>query len=177
MDTKDWELFSLLKHCGSLSQAAKIMFVTQPALTKRIKILETELGTTLVERNNRGIFLTSAGRIFADYSDEMLGKYRFIKNSISETHETETLQLSVGAPRMMSQFVMPRLLQTFSMQYPNIKLQIRSGFSTDIKQWLRYGDVQIAFVRGNIAGYEHYIISCDPLCIVCKEKIRRNLIT
>ena len=131
MDDKDWMLLQALKRYGSITQAASAMFVSQPAISKRLRLLEEELHTNLVLRTSGGIQLTPAGEYLARYADEMLLRLQQVRDDISQLSSGQET-LHIGIPSMFSQLVMPDILQAFAKEYPAISPSTRSGFSTDI---------------------------------------------
>ena len=172
MDDKDWMLLQALKRYGSITQAASAMFVSQPAISKRLRLLEEELHTNLVLRTSGGIQLTPAGEYLARYADEMLLRLQQVRDDISQLSSGQET-LHIGIPSMFSQLVMPDILQAFAKEYPAISPSTRSGFSTDIAQWLKNRQVQVAFIRGAFsdANYDSYPISVDPICLISDQKI------
>lgn len=171
LDCKDWLLLKTLAETGSITRAAVLLFVSQPALSKRIRSLEDEFNTPLLIRNSSGITFTKAGSCLVRYSKEMLQQYQQVKNSIEELkNDEEQYAVRIGVPNMFSQFQLPPLLKNFLLRYPKINPTIRSGFTTEISQWMRQGEIQIAFLRGeNIDDeYERYLVSQDPICLISR---------
>jgi len=76
VDFKQLGAFQAVAEKGSFSEAAKSLFISQPAVSSRIQNLEDELNEKLFERNNRQIQLTMAGRVFARYVRSILSSYQ-----------------------------------------------------------------------------------------------------
>ena len=172
MDDKDWTLLQALKQYGSITQAASSLFVSKPAISKRLRLLEEELHTQLVLRTSGGVQLTPAGEYLARYADEMLLRLQQVRDDLAQLSNGQEM-LHIGIPSMFSQLVMPDILQAFAKEYPAISPSTRSGFSTDIAQWLKTRQVQVAFIRGAFSdpNYSSYPISVDPICLISRGQI------
>ena len=175
MDDKDWLLLTTLKRCHSLSSAAEKLYVSQPALSKRIRGLEEEFQTCLLLRTRNGVQFTQAGELLCKYADSMLKQLQEVRDSLLEMREDRKI-LRVGSAPMFSQLVLPEVLKSFTARHPDIYLNIRTGISIIEFNWLKQGEIQLAFIRGNylLEGYERYQISSDPLCLVSKLPINLN---
>jgi len=169
MDDKDWLMMKHLRSSRSITQAAAVLFISQPAVSKRIQTLEEEVGAQLIARSSTGIQLTPAGRIFADYAEEMLERLRTVKNEIAENAALSEL-LRIGVPRTFSQKQMPEILRNFAVRCPTVRTDTVSGFSIDLAKMLMNQEMQIAFIRGecNLPGYDQYLVSLDYLCMISR---------
>lgn len=108
--------FEILK-AGSISCAAQNLYVTQPALSRRIKVLEAELGYPLFERNRgkRNIVLTKQGEAFIAVARKWLGVWQEAQE-IKRINSPRILNLSsVGS---VSSYILPDVFEQFSQQYP-----------------------------------------------------------
>lgn len=172
MNDKDWAMMIMLKQCSSLSSAAEKLFVSQPALSKRIHNLEDEFQIRLISRTKHGVQLTQSGERLYQYSLTMTEELRRIKNELLELREDRKI-LRIGTAIMFSQFILPNLINSFTSKYPDIYPNIRTGLSIRLSELLKQHEIQLAFIRGDykISGYCNYFISQDPLCIISKTPI------
>lgn len=108
MNDKDWAMMIMLKQCSSLSSAAEKLFVSQPALSKRIHNLEDEFQIRLISRTKHGVQLTQSGERLYQYSLSMVEELRRIKNELLELREDRKI-LRIGTAIMFSQFILPDL--------------------------------------------------------------------
>ena len=168
MDDKDWVMMVTLKQCPSISSAAEKLYVSQPALSKRIHGLEDEFQTSLITRTKYGIKLTQSGERLYNYSAFMLEQLKQIKSEILEMREDR-----IGTAVMFSQFIMPPLINNFTSIYPDIYPSVRTGMSTNLFNLLKQREIQMAFIRGeySINGFEQHLISQDPICVVSKSPV------
>lgn len=140
---KQLEAFVAIARTGSFSAAARIVHVSQPALTTVIKNLERQLGVALFERTARGVTLTTAGRELLPTVDRLL----------TELNETLANVLSGTAPRggtvtlacvpSAGSLFLPPLIASFSRQYPTVRIDVRDAMTEnrEIVRMVRSGDV------------------------------------
>lgn len=172
MDDKDWTLLVTLKQSSSISEAADKLFVSQPAISKRIHNLENEFHTSLIIRTKKGMEFTHAGEHLCQYAASMLAQLQEIKDILVEIDENRKI-LRIGAAPMFSQLVLPGILRRFIAMYPNIYPNIKTGLSSKEFEWLKNGEIQLAFIRGDyiLEGYSCYVIGSEPLCVISKNPL------
>ena len=130
---------------GNLSRAAESLFITQPALTARLRALEAELGAQLFQRGRRGMALTDAGRAFLPYAERAV---RALRDGASAMERLPTVEeLVLGAAPAISTYVLPNLLVQFEASNPDVRLSVRTGHSEQILELVVRGDVDVGLVR------------------------------
>jgi DNA-binding transcriptional LysR family regulator len=132
---------------GSVSGAAQTLFVTQPALTARIKSLERELGATLFTRTGRGVRLTEAGRTFLPYAQRALGTVAEGRQVLAEISRGGAGHLALGAAPAVSTYVLPAVLQRFHAAYPAVQLSVRTGHSEEVLELVLREQVEVGLIR------------------------------
>jgi DNA-binding transcriptional LysR family regulator len=130
---------------SNLSRAAEALFITQPALTARLRSLETEVGSPLFRRARRGMVLTDAGRAFLPYAQRAVQALQDGTSAIERLPLTDELVL--GAAPAISTYVLPQLLVRFEAAHPTVRLSVRTGHSEEILDMVVRGDVQIGLAR------------------------------
>ncbi len=121
LDDEKVRLFvSCLKH-GSLRQAAKENFISEPALNNKLRTLERELGVTLFERTPRGITLTSEGKVFAALVPRLLGVSQDIRSAMNP--DKPVTELLIAATPDLASLILPQFLAYLS----NNSLQTATG--------------------------------------------------
>ena len=130
---------------GNLSRAAEALFITQPALTARLRTLETEVGNPLFRRGRRGMVLTDAGRAFLPYAERAVRALQDGASAIERLPLTDELVL--GAAPAISTYVLPQLLIRFEAEHPAVRLNVRTGHSEEILEMVVRGDVQVGLAR------------------------------
>ena len=143
----------------SVSAAAKVLYVTQPALTTRIKNLERELGIDLFVRTPRGMRLTAEGRGFRPHAQRAVQSLAEGRELLRELGEGRVGELIVGAAPAISTYVLPLVLRRFQALFPNVHLIVRTGHSEEVLELVLREQVQIGLVR----ELPHPAVSSVPL--------------
>jgi len=130
---------------ANLSRAAEALFITQPALTARLRALEAEVGSPLFRRGRRGMVLTEAGRTFLPYADRAVRALQDGSSAIERLPLADELVL--GAAPAISTYVLPQLLVRFEAEHPAVRLSVRTGHSEQILDMVVRGDVQVGLAR------------------------------
>lgn len=140
---KQLEAFVAIARTGSFSAAARIVHVSQPALTTVIKNLEQQLGVTLFERTARGVTMTTAGRELLPTVDRLL----------TELNETLANVLSGTAPRggtvtlacvpSAGSLFLPPLIASFMREHPTVRIEVRDAMTEnrEIVRMVRAGEI------------------------------------
>jgi DNA-binding transcriptional LysR family regulator len=108
----------------SITKAAEQLHISQPALSKSIKALEEELGTTLLIRTNKATHVTDAGHVVLEHARKMTGLVEEMKLTLSDLTNLLVGQLNIGLPPFIGSLFFPRVMAKFHHAYPNIKLDI-----------------------------------------------------
>ncbi len=129
---------------GSLRGASKRLGVSQPALTKAVRDLELELGTSLLARTRQGVLPTAQGKVMYEHALNVTRELRVATDKVQQLSGRMTGQLSIGAVPLAVMLLMPEALRTFGREFPDIALRISEELYTHQLQHLRKGDVDVA---------------------------------
>lgn len=108
----------------SFTHAAEAMFMTQPAVSAQIKALEETFGLSLIERNDKRVQLTEAGKLFYREAKEILAVYDRVVESMDEFKGLKKGRLSLGASTIPGEYLMPRFIGEFRKLYPGISVSL-----------------------------------------------------
>jgi DNA-binding transcriptional LysR family regulator len=139
------EGFVEVAHRGNLSRAAESLYITQPALTARLRALEHEVGRVLFRRGRRGMSLTEAGRAFLPYAERALRALRDGTAVVGHAQLADALVL--GAAPAISTYTLPGLLVAFEADRPGTRLVVRTGHSEEVLELVVRGDVDVGLIR------------------------------
>lgn len=143
----------------SVSRAAEALFISQPALTSRLKGLERDLGAQLFVRTPRGMRLTDAGNAFLPYAVRALETLTDGRMQVNALERGGAGRLVVGAAPAVSTYVLPVLLKRFSESYPRVSISVRTGHSEEILELVLAEQVTVGLVR----ALQHPDILSTPL--------------
>ncbi len=131
---------------GSFSRAAKKVFLTQPSMTKHIKNLEESVNARILNRRNRGIFLTPEGKILYDYAKKILRLRDEAKEKISRMKENESGSIFIRASTIPATYILPRLLNDFKKLFPDIRAYVQTSDSEETLEMILYDQAEIGFI-------------------------------
>jgi DNA-binding transcriptional LysR family regulator len=131
---------------GSFSRAAKKVFLTQPSLSKHIKNLEESVNARIVDRRNRGIFLTPEGKVLYDYAKKILRLRDEAKEKISRMKENESGSIFVSASTIPATYILPRLLNDFKKRFPDIRAYVQPSDSEETLAMILDDQAEMGFI-------------------------------
>lgn len=172
MNEKDWQIIVNLYEEGNITRTAKKLYISQPSLTYRIKQIEAEFKTQLIHRVNKGVIFTNEGEIIAQYAKQMLGMLQSTKEKISNLEGEMSGTLKLGASSNFAFYELPDLLEGFILQYPDIDIQLNTGWSSKVLDYLNNEDIHVGILRGeNIWKGTKELLKSERLFVVSKNKI------
>ncbi|XID74703.1 LysR family transcriptional regulator [Alkanindiges sp. WGS2144] len=146
MNLSNFNAFIAVMETGSVSQAAEKLFLTQPAITKRLKNLEEELGVHLFEPAGRGILPTQAARELLPRVKHWLLEYEDIKHALSHAQHRVGGVLRLGTSHHIGLHHLPAILKQYVQQYPEVQLDVHFVDSEQAHQAVLSGELELAFL-------------------------------
>jgi LysR family transcriptional regulator, nitrogen assimilation regulatory protein len=146
MNLKQLEYFVKVAEFGSFSKAAVVLDIAQPALSRQVRSLETELRQELFLRNGRGVVLTVAGKRLFDHSLAVLQLVTHAREDLDASRGAPVGQVTIGLPPSFGHRLTLPLIDRFKKQLPAARLAIVEGLSTHIVEWVTTGRVDIGLV-------------------------------
>ncbi|WP_099353438.1 LysR family transcriptional regulator [Fredinandcohnia onubensis] len=172
MRSQDWEILKVLYENKNITRTGKQLFISQPALTNRIKQIEKEFGIKIINRDRRGVQFTPQGEYMAKSAEEMILKLRQIKDHLTNMESKVVGTINLGVSSFFTKYKLPQLLRAFKDNYPNVEFKVTTGWSRDLFHSLYKKDIHIAFVRGEYTWIEQkHLLFEDQLCVASKEEI------
>ncbi len=135
--------FVAIAEQGSISKAARVLNISQPAMSKGIRKLEATVGTALVERFAGGVRLTPAGELFLDHAQVIALEYDHALQGIRNVIADQDSTVNILAGPIWSTIVMPSILGRFHALFPRIRLNVKPTGAEGIGQALRLGRAEI----------------------------------
>ena len=172
MDTTGLRTFITAAELESFSLAADQLFLTQPAVSKRVAALEDELGTPLFDRIGRRVFLTEAGRELLPRAKSILNEIEDSRRLITNLSGTVTGQLSIGTSHHIGLHRLPPVLRNYSALYPDVELDLHFMDSEAACRAVLAGELELGVVTlppDPIDDLETEVIWPDPLSIVINK--------
>lgn len=130
-----------------MSRAARVLFITQPALSSRIQRLEENLGAKLFTRTPRGMRLTEAGEAFLPQAHRALDAIADGRRLVNAVEGGGAGRLSLGAAPALSTYVLPGILKRFAVSHPRVQVSVTTGHSEELLQLLLAEKIDLGLVR------------------------------
>ena len=146
MDISALHAFIAVARYQSFSHASEKLFVTQPAISKRVAALEEELGTQLFNRIARQVSLTEAGKQLLPKAQEVVSQAEDMQRFASNLNDDISGDLSVAIAHHVGLHRMPPILKAFNEMHPKVKLNIRFEDSDKAFMGVEQGDIEFAVI-------------------------------
>lgn len=144
MNTKQLTYFVKSAELGSIAAAARELEISQPSISQQISVLEHELKTTLFSRDVRGVYLTENGERFLAHARSIL---RQLDQAQAELHQSVLApagKVSIGLTQPICNILAVPLVTLLEREYPDIELNIYTGYSSDLSKMMKSGDIDLA---------------------------------
>ncbi len=140
-----YRVFRTVAETGSISRAARRLYISQSAVSQSVKQLEQQLQTKLFARTARGVALTDDGRLLYDYVSKAMDLVAAGEAKLTKARSLELGHLAIGASDTLTRRYLLPYLKAFHEDYPAVELEIRNGTSQGVLELLRSGQVDVAF--------------------------------
>ena len=172
MTTEQYRVFFQVAESGSISRAAKVLFVSQPAVTKSIKTLEKELDVILFHRDSKGVTLTREGEVLYQYVKEAFDQLGQGEKMIRQLKDGSIGTVKIGISNILCKYYFMPYLRKFHESYPNLKIEIVNRTSPETLELLEQEKIDCAIISeiGDKNLYEyHHLLEIQDI-FVAKEK-------
>lgn len=138
--------FIKITEYGNLTKVAEELCFSQPAVSKQLKALEQEFGTTLLERKQKNIKLTEAGLLLDMYARQVIDLIERAKYDISKLQNTVSGKLSIAASTIPGHYLMPFIAGEFYREFPQVNLNFEIGDTEEVIKKVLNKTVQVGVV-------------------------------
>jgi DNA-binding transcriptional LysR family regulator len=140
MELDQVEAFVAIVRQGGFTQASAGLHLSQPAISRRIQLLEHEVGAPLFERLPRGVTLTEAGSAFLPHAEAMLAALRDGVAAVRELHDSGRGAVTLALVGTLASSALTQRLRRFRDDQPGVDLRLRTALSTEVSALVRRGD-------------------------------------
>jgi LysR family nitrogen assimilation transcriptional regulator len=168
MNLTQLRYFVRVAEMGSFSKAAIELDVAQPALSRQVRLLETDLRVTLLQRTGRGVLLTEAGKRLFEHAVGIQQLVARAREDLGTNRDEATGRIVVGLPPSMGRMLTLPLVVQFKAAMPKARLAIVEGLSAHIVEWISTGRVDLGLIHNPDANpaIETIHVLDEPLCLV-----------
>ncbi|GIO57383.1 LysR family transcriptional regulator [Paenibacillus cineris] len=172
MNEKDTAILQHLVEEQSLTKAAERLYMTQPALTYRIQLLEREFGVPLIVKHAKGTYLTPEGEALAAYAKKTQDELNHMKDYLLNMRSRVKGTLRLGVASYYGLYKLPPLLKKFRDLYPEVHFSVTCALSPEIVDSLMEQEIHVGIVRGDYPWVEsRFLLHDEPICLISKEPI------
>ncbi|HJV62484.1 MAG TPA: LysR family transcriptional regulator [Albitalea sp.] len=168
MNLSQIETFVHVAEHGSFSKAALVLGVAQPALSRQVRALETELRETLLLRHGRGVRLTESGRRLLEHCRGILHLIAQAKEDLTAHRDEPTGHIAIAMPPTLARLHTLPLIRAFRDEMPKARVAVIEGFSVHITEWLASGrtDLGLVYNPEPLPSLEITPLRDERLCLV-----------
>ncbi len=139
----------------NISDAAAVLYTSQPGISKQIKLLEEELGIEIFVRNGKRIVaLTEPGKAILDIARRILHESDNLKQVGQEFQEQDSGHLILATTHTQARYALPPVVKQFIKRYPKVKLGLHQGNPTQIAEQVLNGEADVAIATESLLLYE-----------------------
>ncbi|AZU61354.1 LysR family transcriptional regulator [Neobacillus mesonae] len=166
----EFQLLAVLAQEMNMRKASERLFVSQPALSQRLQTIEKEWGTKLFIRSQKGLSLTPAGELVIEFVNDVLKKEEKVRETLYSLQSGVSGTLRIAVASIVGQNWLPEVLKKYVDKYPQVKISLMTGWSSEILNCLYDDQVHIGIIRGtpDWKGVKIHLFQ-DPLYLVDRE--------
>ncbi|HEU4430710.1 MAG TPA: LysR family transcriptional regulator [Myxococcota bacterium] len=174
MDSESLRTFLAIHRAGGFSRASQALHLSQPAISRRIALLEHEVGAPLFERTAGGVALSQAGRALLPHAERALGVLEDCAAAIHALRGGATGPVSVAAVGTLASTELTPILERFAARHPGVELTLRTATSTQVSEFVRRGEATLGLRYGRDASPDVVGTALPPerLVVACGSRHR-----
>lgn len=144
MDIAQLRTLIRVAELGSLSKAADHLHIAQPALSRQVRMLETELGVRLFVRHGRGMVITEQGQEVLSHALRIMAELNGIRARTANPDAPLSGQIAIGLPPTVAHLISVPLVAAFGKTHPKVTLRLASAYTGYLLDWLHRGEIDVA---------------------------------
>jgi LysR family nitrogen assimilation transcriptional regulator len=177
MDIGRLQYFAAVVDAGSFSQAAAVLHLSQPALSRQVQLLEEEVGQRLLIRNGRGVLPTDAGLALLAHARTIFEVAERARADMRERQMNPRGRVTLGLPPRVAHVISPDLVQRFRTQYPDATISVVEALSIRLREWLIAGrlDAAVLFDPPRSPQLIEDTLAREPLVVISASPLPRRM--
>jgi DNA-binding transcriptional LysR family regulator len=169
MDSDALKTFLAVHRDGGISSAAKTLHRTQPAISRRIALLEQELGVPLFERVAGRIVLSDAGRVMVPYAERAVAAAQDAENAVRALAAPNAGPVALAIVGTLAGGELSKIMKRFAQAHPDAELTLRTATSAEVSELVRRGEATIGlrYDHDRSRDLDSELLGMQPLLVVC----------
>ena len=175
MDLRQLEMLRAVADNSSFTVAGRKLHVAQSAVSRKIKLLEDELGEKLFRRVNKKVFLTPAGKVMLRYSDRVFQELRNASLEIADLRELNQGVLRIGSGMTACIYLLPPVIEKFQKRFPKVDIQVQTGPAEVLLPKVRDGalDIGVVTLPVNVPDLDVVPFAREEMVLVASPRNRK----
>lgn len=157
LSARQVDYFVAVAQAGSLSKAALALGVSQPALTKQIRLIEEQLRLRVFERTGRGVRLTPAGQTVLEFAASISEQFERLEEAIARLRDAPTGAVALATTPLVAHVITSPVALAARATLPHVQLKVMEGFGAGVTQWVADGRADIAVSYIPLTQVRHLI--------------------
>lgn len=175
MNSKDWVMLKTVFEERNITKAAERLYISQPAITYRIRQIEAEFGEKILLSDSKGVQFTTEGYLLVEYCKRMIIEEEKIRDTIANTGNDTRGALQIGASHSFSEYNLPFILQQFLDICPHVNVTVTTASSYEIINLLRNDQINIGIeYLGDHTDLTSLLICRENIVAVTKVPVSLN---
>jgi DNA-binding transcriptional LysR family regulator len=172
MNIEQVKAFHRVASTGSFTQAARELFITQPAVSQEIKTLEDSLGIKLFDRSGKKVRITAEGELLFSYAHRLFALHEEMESLFRRSKSLQHGQIKIASTALMGTYFLPKIIGRFSRRYPGIEIDLQMGNSDQVTHLILEGVVDLGFsgMTMNRARLKSVLIHQEKLIMVASPQ-------
>lgn len=150
MNINKLQTFITLTECLNFTEAAELLYCSQPSVSMQIQIIEEELGVPLFDRIGKKLYLTKQGENFKPYAEQIINLLHTAKDHIKQLEDLSYGTLSFGASNFVGVYLLPMILRGYTKKFPQIKINMNITASNHLVHMLESNKVEFLIISDRI---------------------------
>lgn len=146
MTIRHLKIFSKVCEKGSITKAAKALYIAQPSVSVAIAELEKHYGIVLFDRINQRIVITEEGKVFLSYVSEILELINRLDTNVLELKKKK--RIKIGATLTIGKCYLPNIIKKYNKLYPDVEFEVQVNRSSEIEQMIESNTLDFALIEG-----------------------------
>lgn len=170
MQLNKLQTFITLSECLNFTEAAELLYCSQPSVSMQIQSLEADLGVPLFDRIGKKLYLTKQGECFKPYAEQIINLLHSSKEHIRQLEDLSYGTLSFGASNFVGVYLLPKTIKAYSSTYPGIKINMNITSSSHLMHMLESNKLEFLIISDRVvidqARFERATFYEDELVLI-----------
>lgn len=175
MDFRQLEMFHAVAENSSFTLAGRQLFVAQSAVSRKVRLLEEELGEKLFKRVNKRIFLTSSGEVMLRYTRRIFQDLRNASLEVADIAQLNKGTISIGSGMTACMYLLPPIIEKFQSRFPKLEIRVVTGTSETLISQIRNSTVDMGVLTLPVHGPDLEVVPfvTEELVVVTSPRHHR----